>query len=553
MDQHILMSQRRDRFALFYWGAKKALAQHAMTVGGTLLLAVIFYGPPKVAVAQPDRPSLSRTSRLTDPSRVIVPRDLGQVTQTFDVANPTFATKLLILIQDAHVNYEAQQHLAKIIDRLAATYDIRLILVEGGEGAVGLSRLRTSGSSAARKEVADAYLKEGLVSGEEYLDIVSNHPLILWGVDDHRLYDRHMQAFLEVEHMRQTAAPQLAQLRQAVDGLKAVVFNTSLNAVDAAGQRFAAEQLSFDDYLQLLRRQADALAVRLDDYPQLAQTIRVQQLASALQQPRVAEEQRQALELLRVQGAPQALAELNAVNEQVRNDQTPLVYFYQTLAARLQAAHVDPARFPQLRDYTTYLQLQAALSSKETLAELEAFRGEMQRRLARSSDEQMLLEIDAGLTVYERLLQLRWTPKEFESYTAHKDEWRISRWVPFLQLATGQHGVAWPWTADAVALEAHLAQATRFYEAAEARDGEIVRRALAKMDETGERTAVLVAGGFHAEHVSRLLADRQVRLAVITPWVGQSTDDAQYTAVLKRKYAHRRLPADIASGAPTAP
>ncbi len=88
-------------------------------------------------------------------------------------------------------------------------------------------------------------------------------------------------------------------------------------------------------------------------------------------------------------------------------------------------------------------------------------------------------------------------------------------------------------------LDASLTQAARFYDVAAARDQEMVRRALAKMDEEHQQVAVLIAGGFHTDHLSQLLAAEHLQVAVITPWVEQATDESRYTELLKDRYRQR--------------
>ena len=156
--------------------------------------------------------------------------------------------------------------------------------------------------------------------------------------------------------------------------------------------------------------------------------------------------------------------------------------------------------------------------------------------MAQSAGESELVAIGEGLTLFERLLTLEWSPDEYQTYLGKREELRVSLWLPALRAHAQRLGLAFAWQGDAEALDAALSRAVRFYEVAERRDAEMVRRSLAKMDETQERIAVLIAGGFHTDHLRSLLIPQRVHVAVITPQIEQKTDQTLYAQILKYKH-----------------
>ena len=97
--------------------------------------------------------------------------------------------KTLILIQDAHTNTSGQFNLSKTLDILLQKGErLKYIFVEAGLGDNSLSFFRKYGSPEERKKIAGAFLRDGELHGEEYLDLTSDHDFILWGVEDLSLY-----------------------------------------------------------------------------------------------------------------------------------------------------------------------------------------------------------------------------------------------------------------------------------------------------------------------------------------------------------------------------
>ena len=125
--------------------------------------------------------------------------------------------KLVYLLQDAHTNTSGQLNLAKLLDVLLtdrrggvpppntdglgkprARGPRPYIFVEAGLGDNSLSFFRQYGTQSQRKQVAEKYLRQGTLHGEEYLDLTSNHDFIIWGVEDLNLYKKALEDYKQV-------------------------------------------------------------------------------------------------------------------------------------------------------------------------------------------------------------------------------------------------------------------------------------------------------------------------------------------------------------------
>ncbi|MBI2104274.1 MAG: hypothetical protein HYT90_01660 [Candidatus Omnitrophica bacterium] len=467
-----------------------------------------------------------------------MPAELGHVSQVVETPIRPPA-KLVVLIQDAHVNYEAQRHLAGIVDRLAEDHGIRLILVEGGEGDVSLSSLRRLAPAAIRKEEAEAYLRQGLISGEEYLDLVSDHPLLLWGVDDLALYDQHYQMYMELEQARGSISGEVGELAAAIERLQGVVLNQSLRTLEQRRAAFQTEALGLGAYVAFLVEEAGRLGVPIPESTPLGKFQMLQALEQGMERERVAQDQRAAVALLREQLERTELDALTALGQAYQAGRVAPQTFYHRLAAAMDLAGLARADFPHLERYIRYLALKAQVQAGQVWSELQALHAQLRERRIRSAEERDLLSLADAAALLTDLLAARWTPEDHQAYRRNPDALRVERWLAVLQAQTAQQGPPWAWSGDAARIDAAAALAVRFYEAAAARDEAMARRALAKMDAEGAAAAVLIVGGFHAGQLSRLLAEQGADVAVVTPLVGREETDARYAEVLKAKYRSR--------------
>ena len=473
--------------------------------------------------------------RLSSLSQLVIPSDLGQISQLLEAPVPSQPARRLILIEDAHVNYEGQKHLAAILGRLASAYGVSLILVEGGAGDVSLSGLRRVGSKAAREAVAEGHLTDGTFTGAEYLDAASDLALTLWGVEDMELYEEQYASYLAVERVREQASETLRRLRRLIEELRARSPNEPLQRFESSQASFAEGSLKFSDYAAYLAQEAGRLGVSLNPYAHLRPLIEATRLEPQLNQEDVSREQRGALERARVSSSDEAWDAFKEAAERHKAGATAASAYYEALEALLKEARVDLAAFPALSRYLLYTSLRARSGGRAWWTELAQLERELRGTLAGSPEARELADLADRAARCERLLELAWTAEDRAAAARDPDALRFDAWRPMLRARAAQAGLPMP-LLDAVPLEQALSQGLAFYEITARRDEAIVQRALEKMDAAGQGTAILIAGGFHTGNLTERLASRGVEVAVVTPWAGEGDDAARYASILKAKY-----------------
>ena len=420
---------------------------------------------------------------IQDPQALdfFVPAELGYVIETHRAA--TSAQPTIVHIQEAHTNYEGQQHLIGILELLIKQRGLRLILVEGGEGDVSLAYLRHYGSPQRRREAAEKFLKAGILSAEEYLDIVSDAPLILWGVEDRRLYNAHVAAFLDVEPLQRTLAPTLAALQRAVEALRPSLLDRALLSLQSHMEAFERQRVSVGEYAEFLETLASARQIPTTPWPNLTHFLHARAAEAALRAPDAQDRQQRLLQLQ-----------------------------------------------------------EAKLVQATALAdELGALAQQLQRALTEASGHPQFLRAAEGIGLLDKLLALRLSPEEYTRWQALHGQESVSQWSALLAQTLARQGLSAPAVPDVAQLEASLPRIDAFYQAAFRRDQALIDHALAKLKDTGERLAVLITGGFHSPELTRRLAAQGLGVVVAVPKTTTETNDAHYRALLKYKSGHGSL------------
>jgi hypothetical protein len=467
----------------------------------------------------------------------VIPSELGYVIATHQPASSGGAP-IIVHIQEAHTNYEAQKHIVEILEQLIAQHGLKLILVEGGQGDVGLAYLRSYGPAERRRQVAEKYLKLGILSGEEYLDIASEHPLELWGVEDKPLYQKNVDAFVDAESLRASLKPALTSVREAVEALKPRLFDPSLNELEANAKAYEQRTLGLADYADVLVGLASRHGIAKDDYPQLTRFLDVRDLEQTMDRTRIQQEQGALVERLGDLVEEQALDRLLVKAQRMNADKAKRQAFYESLERLATTAQVSLDAYPSLAQYVRYVRHSAKIRPTVLAEEVGELAARLRTLLASSPRSRRLADLAQQLDLVEKLLALELSPEEYQRFASLDHASLVSSWTGFLNRQLPAQGLADRSFAGLEALETALPTLQRFYELALKRDDVLVARAMDKLEESQERLAVLITGGFHGPQITQRLKDHGVGLVVVTPKVTTATDERLYQAVLKYKSGH---------------
>ncbi len=509
------------------------------SIGSAVLVSLCFlWAHPNVALAQVQQQPIQPVRDLTV-SDIFVSPDLGYVTDTSQSNNSSVMhAPMIIHIQEAHTNYEGQQHLVAILTHLIERYHLKLIMVEGGQGDVSLSYMRTYGSLEKRKQVAEKYLKTGIISGEEYLDVTSEYPLILWGVEQRDLYQQNLDAFMTADDLKASATPTLASVRQTVESLKPFLSDQDLDNLQAQTKAFQQETLGLADYADALAHLAQRHGITEGAYPSLRHFREVHQLERDMDLAQVQHEQQAFMKTLSLRVDEATFTQLITKAKAIKEGQVTREAFYATLEALAATSRLPLAEYPHLAGYMTYLKQRAAIAPTALSDELKVLATTLQDQLVSTPERRQLQTIERQVLLVENLVNLRLSPSEYQELQALGFAGVCAGWKSFLDAQAARHGLSSPTAERLNELDLALPKLARFYTAASERDQALVANAVAKLRQTQEPIAVLITGGFHSSKITQLLKDAQISTVVIAPKITQATNEQLYRAVLRYKSGH---------------
>ncbi len=462
---------------------------------------------------------------LAESIPVVIPEQLGSIE---NVHLPKSTQKpTLILIQDAHSEYGAQKSLAEILKYLVLSYDLRLVLVEGGDGNVDLSYLRQGVPAKRLEDVAERYLKSGKISGEEYLDLtLQGAELDLWGIEDEDLYSRNMEAYLRFHENQERALSLVKKIKENLRELKIKYYPAEIYELETFKERAETHEGSAAEYFQALNQGlVSRPALSLKAYPAFNQWLKLEKDQGKIDTTKADLEKTQLVRILSQLATKEEMfayreaSQREGVEAEIESLRTllELKKSYEHQLSRYSAAHLTE----RLRS----LQMFKALNATDLFLQADALYRKIRGQDLPRGDARKVAELADDLELVEKLLKLEWAPADERKYASLGRGWDLKR--------------ATSWFGDPKSLyelQKRILEAQRFYEIARAREHAIFRNVVGKMNQPSRKIYVLIVGGYHAPDLAKMFMDQGIPVITVTPRFTPSNEPNNYFRVLREKW-----------------
>ena len=397
------------------------------------LFLVMAFGSQELAIAAPGQAGTPLESPLQmisqNPSLFEAPLEFVSMKEV----HPGNNGSLIILIEDAHSNYSAQKNLANALDAIMTKYGVSLVLSEGGSEDCSLTALKKIAPPEVWKKIAKSYLLQGKIAGEEYLNLISDHPMKIMGLEDIPLYLKSVQNYANLADKRQLNLNYLKEIRGALGKLKNKLYPEELKQYEklTAGSLQPAADQNFETRFKMLLELATKKNVDLSSFPNVMKLTELQ-LKEKLINFEAANLEQAALFDEISKKAPNEIPRLAAL---ARDDSTKklflLSHFENTLNISKQN-NINVKQYPNWLAYGDYLKDFAALDLDRTLEELTKAEDKTYAQLLLTEDERLVRAIDRYLGLLESAYRIQMTTKEFEMFRLNEPDFGTIPYLAFI-------------------------------------------------------------------------------------------------------------------------
>ncbi len=539
-------------------------------ISASLIAAFLFqelaYAAPGISVSPAPTKTAELAGLIQNPAQFVTPMDFCALKE-IHVGVGAGTAPLLIHIQDPHSNFSGQQNLAGALDQIITRYGVSTILVEGGEGDVSLTEVRNAISKNTLEQKAKTLLMDAQISGEEYLNLTTNHPIQIIGIENLALYAQSIKAYSKLAATRQEVLEYLKTIQSALQKAKNKIYPKEL--LNYEKDKDGNFETSFKRLLDLAEKAGLSLRAQrsnpaLSTYPNLSKLKNLQAKEASLDFNLANLELASLVVELQKKGG-QNLADYLAKKNEIYNDRMSLFgYFQNTLnSAREKGLTLKP--YSNLIRYEEYLKEFTSIELSKLADEKAQFEEEVYQSVIASTAKQSRSEngialspsasrndtllihaIDRYIHLLQTAYNIQMTNEEFRSFQANEPDFATVSYLAFLNKKLIETGYFEDLVSYKDLLETGSQALKDFYDSVDQRDLAFLKNIEKELSSPRRRgsepqdsrlrgndnAVVLITGGYHTEHLKELFQQSGYSYIVLTPKVTQETNQAKYEKVL---------------------
>jgi len=354
---------------------------------------------------------------VTNPDKIIIPRELGLVKSKF-IGNEG---RLVIHIQDAHCNYEAQTNIAKMLENLVKNYNITLVSVEGADGYLDTSWFKSFPDEDVRREVADYFMKKGEITGPEFISITTDLPIKLFGAETRSYYIDNLNAFTSSYPLKEDTEKYFNNIKAVLNRLKGFIYSEELKTLDAKMHDYETKKLPFNEYIRYLESMAEKYRMNLRQYDNLFKLISALIYEKKIDFNVVDKERGALIDELSKKMEKESLTELVTKSLTFKSGKISSAEFYSYLKSLAVKYGLDIQKdYPNLYNYIIYNAVYSKIENEKLFQDIKNIEGAIKEKLFQNDDQRTLEKLSRHIEILIGLVNIKLMNGDFEYYEADK-------------------------------------------------------------------------------------------------------------------------------------
>lgn len=423
---------------------------------------------------------------------------------------------IVIHIQDAHCNYYAQHKISEILGYLNKEYGLDSINLEGGSGEYNLSILSGINKGDIRKNVADSFVKDGIVSGPEYFAINNPDAVRLWGIEDAKFYAENLKVYRDLITHKEEIDKNVTALRHILSNLKRHIYPKDLFDFDLQYTSYKENKLELREYLKFLLAKAAEKGIDVTQYKNIRLLEQSLAQEKTIDFKKANSERDLLIDRLQKKLGKNALEEFIAKVVEFRTEKISQGDFYNYLIKKSDTVGIDLALFSELQKYAGYIHIYSMIDTMSIADEMEIIENAIKDRLCENSDQKTLASLSKNLTLLKNIFAIAITPDDYKYYKKNENDFEVKNYLQFINKNAPLYKISAK--VDAVSdLDGYRENMNRFYEYSLKRDRAFIKNIKLSEKTQKSKAAILVTGGFHSENIQELFAKDNISYISIMP------------------------------------
>jgi len=417
-------------------------------------------------------------------------------------------TRHVIIIEDAHCNYEVQNNIMNMLKDFLADERSKLFVgVEGGlYGEIDTNTLRVMNDKKKDRDYVFQLLQEGKVCGVEYLHFIRGGDFTLFGVEDPEIYSENVKGYKEYIKVSDQQRQDIEKIESILKSIKDLIMPQHYKDFDDRYNTFL--KTHHPRFIGQLKQMIALYDVRGEEGKELKKYFEIEKNLSRLDQDR-----------LQIQ--------IQAFNNEARmriDKNTSTDNLPETAKNTLN-------KYMELKKNAVLMSMIDNLDFEELLTEIEKVTDRIASAMLSRDEEHALLRHVQDIDILLNLMNLQLTPEEFDVYATTFSQENFEKLLAFIRRYKSRFKVS-------LRYDGLFKDREYFYSTARKRDGILADNILKAAQEQAlgaDDTIVLVVGGFHSPGVVTRLKENGISYTLIRPIITNVSADTQkkYFRVMK--------------------
>lgn len=497
-----------------------------------------------------------------------IPTSLASVEEWYQApARPD--PKMIVHIQDAHANYEAQAHIRDLLHFLSHDCGFKTILVEGAAETLDPNYLKLFPDKEKNLQLMDALARAGEVTGTEMFLMEDEESMRGIGIEKPELYRANYEALVGVYQADEFAHGFFEAYESKLGQVASRTFGPRMIQALNEWRKFESGHREFLPFIsQLGELSKRVLDIDLNmiysqiEWPQLTRILVLQKIEKEFEKgdikERALEEKRDIADFLKTKNVSTGLIEaldkfdekntnLNRIGSSEAREAGAARFLIEMLVEEGGKIGFDIRDYPAFAKYAGYLIVRSEIVPGALFEEIQKLFDRLLEKLVveapsvaqendvSDAERRRLLLLYRDIILAKKLMRLELTRDEWLLVLQRQDRYTPEDFNRRMREVLGQNVQTQKESSEALLedlkkLKAAFNAAFRFYRAATNREDYFFQ----KMQETLAKTdkAVLITGGFHADGMKSLMRKYDISYGTLTPRITQELSSDLYRKVM---------------------
>ncbi|MFA6635993.1 MAG: hypothetical protein WCV56_02615, partial [Candidatus Omnitrophota bacterium] len=516
--------------------------RHALFFKTTAMFLILAFLSADIVRAQGAAPLWQNTKadmpvRTPEVHGIEVPYEQGKPVDAYSNGGD----EIIINIQDAHASLSAQYSIIDLLQSLYAKYDLDVIALEGAEGPLDLSLLRSFPDADVRRRTSEGLMREGLMSAGELFSIISEDSLHVYGIESDDLYQANIKALNDIMDTQSESLSNTMALQRALNVLKERIFSDDLMTLTEHAYKHREGDVTFAEHWDVVSDIALRHGITITPADGLSDLLTTIELEKEIDFNRANRERNIVIDVLSRMLEKDALEELVQISVRFKTGRVSQGEFHRYLAAQAETAGLDPEEYGNLISFTRYVTIYEDMDILEIFGFMDDIERTVREKLFRNDEERELYHIDRALRIIEKLYTISLTTDDRRYMSEYGEYFTREKIKEFIREKCHKYALKPDEKYDLDAIYGNLHKGYEFYELAEKRNAAMIQKTVKAMRQNGKKAAALITGGFHSDGLKGLIKGNGLSYLVILPKFENDKDRPYITVLTNRKQPYEEL------------